>query len=1039
MSNSGVKIFSVGEGDDKVRVYNDLNVSNNLNLSGQLYLSKSGADSIVDIRGNGNHDPILNLRSDQGAITTEGFQIWYDNSVGDVHLNNTHPIEGASAIRFHTATGTDKATNNERFTINGNGLINIVSGNLAMGGSAVITNDRSLFPTSIEVIGSYSGGSGDKTNITNAQLKISSAGTADYWRIPHLSTSATVSGVYNYQTGKDVYWGEDTDTGTYYFRGRDLVIDDGVLKIGADTVIDASNNLTNIRNITAAGAGSQPFSLTGSSTVLYLKLGDATQTAYTGMQYITDDGNGQFWKAGSTYTDWGGADSFNIYNSNGNISFHPSATQNVLKLTSAEISAGRPIRVTGPGSVNTYEGVIKTLNSSTDQWSHIVLGGSATNTIVNNYYMIGRGNSIAAREMSFHIPKATNYGATETTQPKFRFVSSGDITLMSITADTGAVYVKGTLASGAITSTGQSFFGSTSGIKGTTSDATTNVAYFSFYESDGATRQGYIGYGSGGAQTLYINNDLDSNIILRVNGINNVTITDTSTNLAGTLSLSADTANVINFSASTTNAARGISFNNRNALSANSDGWLRLNQSSQFTNGVYTPLALRVDGTVDSYGGYKIIGTTIIDSSRNLTAVGGSFTNNVYIAGTAYSGLSIGETATNYASWNRQLTLNGTGNARMHVKTTAGIQMGMYAHDTWLNSGGGYLGTYNNYKVTFIINAASAGYIDTSKRFTWQHAMLIGGEWSNNSYNSVSATTLAFGGGNDLNNYSIGTSTENYNGDYTKLNLKWHTGIKFFTMSTYGGVRFFDDVAMTSEVMSIGKGDDHVRVANNLYVTGSLASTGANFTNTVNVTNTATSFVGLDIGSSTQTLYSLLRLNSNNGNFQAWKAGTNYSSWGGVNAMNIYTSVGDLCFHPAGTANVLRINAAGLRTTGNVTAYYSDMRLKTRTANIDNALQKVNSLSGFKYVENDLAKELGYSNDKQQVGLSAQQIQEVLPEAVSLAPIDYATDEHTGEVISKSGENYLTVDYSKLVPLLVEAIKELTQEVESLKTKLKEK
>ena len=71
--------------------------------------------------------------------------------------------------------------------------------------------------------------------------------------------------------------------------------------------------------------------------------------------------------------------------------------------------------------------------------------------------------------------------------------------------------------------------------------------------------------------------------------------------------------------------------------------------------------------------------------------------------------------------------------------------------------------------------------------------------------------------------------------------------------------------------------------------------------------------------------------------------------------------------------------------------------------------------------------------------MSAQEIQAVLPEAVSLAPIDMDTDEHTGEITSKSGENYLTVDYAKLVPLLVEAIKELTQEVESLKTKLKEK
>jgi hypothetical protein len=125
--------------------------------------------------------------------------------------------------------------------------------------------------------------------------------------------------------------------------------------------------------------------------------------------------------------------------------------------------------------------------------------------------------------------------------------------------------------------------------------------------------------------------------------------------------------------------------------------------------------------------------------------------------------------------------------------------------------------------------------------------------------------------------------------------------------------------------------------------------------------------------------------------------------------------------------------------TGNVTAYYSDERLKTKTGSIENALQKVQSLEGFTYVENDLAKSVGYSNDKQQVGVSAQQVQSVLPEAVSLAPFDYETNEETGEITSKSGEEYLTVDYSRLVPLLIESIKELKTEVDDLKEQLRTK
>jgi hypothetical protein len=126
-----------------------------------------------------------------------------------------------------------------------------------------------------------------------------------------------------------------------------------------------------------------------------------------------------------------------------------------------------------------------------------------------------------------------------------------------------------------------------------------------------------------------------------------------------------------------------------------------------------------------------------------------------------------------------------------------------------------------------------------------------------------------------------------------------------------------------------------------------------------------------------------------------------------------------------------------IATTANICAYYSDERLKTITGHIDNALDKVLSLDGFYYVENELAKELGYNNDKQQVGVSAQKVQAVLPEAVELAPVDYETGEHDGIITSKSGENYLTVDYAKMVPLLIEAIKEQQKQIEELKEKIK--
>ena len=123
-----------------------------------------------------------------------------------------------------------------------------------------------------------------------------------------------------------------------------------------------------------------------------------------------------------------------------------------------------------------------------------------------------------------------------------------------------------------------------------------------------------------------------------------------------------------------------------------------------------------------------------------------------------------------------------------------------------------------------------------------------------------------------------------------------------------------------------------------------------------------------------------------------------------------------------------------LYVTGDITAYYSDERLKTKVAGIDNALNKVLSLSGFKYINNALAKEHGYDSDKVQIGMSAQEVQKVAPEIVKLAHFDMEIV--NGGVTSKSGENYLTLDYSKLVPILVEAIKEQQGQIEELRKSL---
>jgi hypothetical protein len=140
----------------------------------------------------------------------------------------------------------------------------------------------------------------------------------------------------------------------------------------------------------------------------------------------------------------------------------------------------------------------------------------------------------------------------------------------------------------------------------------------------------------------------------------------------------------------------------------------------------------------------------------------------------------------------------------------------------------------------------------------------------------------------------------------------------------------------------------------------------------------------------------------------------------------VFSSTRYLEVQRADNANFVAVGG-GITATGNITAYYSDRRLKNILGNIDNPLDKIQKLNGVYYEENELAKSFGYDSDCKQVGLIAQEVEEVLPEIIHLAPFD------DDKGVSISGENYMTVQYDRVIPLLVESIKELKKEIEELK------
>ena len=84
---------------------------------------------------------------------------------------------------------------------------------------------------------------------------------------------------------------------------------------------------------------------------------------------------------------------------------------------------------------------------------------------------------------------------------------------------------------------------------------------------------------------------------------------------------------------------------------------------------------------------------------------------------------------------------------------------------------------------------------------------------------------ITFGGDEAGPGYRIFTGMENIGGNYSKLTLNWHTGIRIGAYVNYGGVRFYNNAVgatnpVPSKIFSVGEGDDNVRVYNELIVSG---------------------------------------------------------------------------------------------------------------------------------------------------------------------------------------------------------------------------
>jgi hypothetical protein len=371
---------------------------------------------------------------------------------------------------------------------------------------------------------------------------------------------------------------------------------------------------------------------------------------------------------------------------------------------------------------------------------------------------------------------------------------------------------------------------------------------------------------------------------------------------------------------------------------------------------------------------------------------------NSSFLGSTYGGLSIGETPVNYDGWDRQLTLNGSGHARIHVKT-ASRRMGIYAHDTWHNGGGGYVGTYSNHSVTFIQNAGSAGYIDTSKNLIWQGSSVRAPVFydSNNTGYYVDSNALT-----NLYNLNLTGAKHTY--------LYINPGNNYEAMVRYNGG--------TGSGWYVGK-----RVSSDLVGTDNFHAFSEAAGRTV--FGIDTSGVSISYGSSRAPIF---YDNNDTGyyvdphNISAFRRLTLASS-----ATTTFATPNVMSYASSNTAGAaqyhIRFVANNGNSNGNIsTNYYqttyattSDYRVKEDFQPMVNATSRLMSLNpvNFQWKDSDIRTD----------GFLAHEVAEVVSDAV-VGEKD-AVDE-------KGNDELQALDQSKLVPLLVKTIQELEARITAL-------
>ena len=405
-------------------------------------------------------------------------------------------------------------------------------------------------------------------------------------------------------------------------------------------------------------------------------------------------------------------------------------------------------------------------------------------------------------------------------------------------------------------------------------------------------------------------------------------------------------------------------------------------------------------------GQTKSTGAMSLTTSGNLTLAG-----NASISGT------ISASGYNDANWN---TAYGWGNhASGGYSTASGVEDNADVTDTANVVAALTAGTNVQIAANGTISATDTDTVYTHPTSAGNKHIPTGGAagqflkysssgtavWATPSYTTNTNTQLSNEQVQDIVGAMFSNNSE------SNITVTYQDGdgtIDLAVAANYGSWDLIDENDTVNRVDS----GEHVKFSN-ASIQGTGTSTDPFVVSTANTTYSADGNYGMTLSGTAFRLENDRRRNSSTQDIHT----------GNTHDYTFYDASVGIRWYTAGSEEMRLEDDGDLHVDGDVIAFsttVSDQRLKDDVQTIENASEKVSKLRGVEYTWNE-----GSRKGQREIGVIAQEVEAVVPEVVHEKKLPFVGD-----------ETYKTVDYEKLVALLIESNKELLARVETLEAKL---